>query len=125
MAVLTTPYFYRYSCCFCYCCVDNNVTTKAYSDQGHCILSDLSSVVVQSTYSCQQTGGAFHMSLSCQQTAPQGTDGYLYEQFYSQVGCIGDKTYARGTYADYCHYDDDEDQYFKFYFTECKSLSCR
>ena len=98
------------------------MTTKAYSDQGHCIHTDLVSVDVQPTYSCQHTGGAFQGSLSCQQTAPQGTDGYLYEQFYSQVGCMGNKTYARGTYADYCQYDEEEDQYFKFYFTQCKSL---
>ena len=102
-----------------YCSLDKNVTTKSYSDQGHCIRSDLVSAVAQPFYSCHSSGG-LHTSLSCEKIAPQGTKGYRYEQFYSLEGCAGNKTFAHGYYADYCY--DVGGQYVKYSFTQCKRL---
>jgi len=105
----------------------NNVTTRSYSDEGHCINTDLTSIDVDATYSCVKNG-PFYGSLSCQQTAPQGTDGYLYEQYYSEGSCEGNRTYARGYYADFCYHDDTNDKYFKFYFTtesDCSDMTKR
>jgi hypothetical protein len=36
-------------------------------------------------------------------TVPVGTDGYVYQQFYSASDCGGSKSFVLGYFANYCY----------------------
>lgn len=57
-----------------------------------------------------------HTALTCETSAPRGTDGYYYEQFYDRSGCSGNRTLARGYFGDFCF--SSGDSYYKYNFTD-------
>lgn len=102
--------------------LDHNVTRKQYSDEGYCATSDLKLPIDPPlpTYSCEEGDDGFYHTLDCQKTDPQGTKGYIYDQFYSKTGCLGSRTFAQGHYADHC-YAGSSGTYYKYHFTQRKS----
>lgn len=126
-------------------CSDGTLTVRSYSDEGMCSRADLTSSYDLGTYNCSSSdddyglvisdsilskhrrsnivhsrAAAFsttiHTALTCETSAPQGTDGYYYEQFYDHSGCSGNRTIARGYFGDFCF--SSGDSYYKYNFTD-------
>ena len=106
----------------CNICLDNNVTTKSYYDKGVCSSDLYDGIDVVANYECVRKG-KFYNTQSCVTAAPQGTDGYVYTQYYTENGCSGNRSAADGYYGDYC-YQEGGDVYYKYYFSksDCSDL---
>jgi len=126
-------------------CSDSTLTIQSYSDEGKCSSADLTSSLNFSTYDCSSSNGDYglvfansiissklrsvnsrpaattlsttiYTALTCETSAPRGTDGYYYEQYYDRSGCSGNRTYARGYFGDFCF--SSGDSYYKYNFTD-------
>ena len=100
------------------------MTTKVYYDKGVCASDLYLSTNVEENYECVQSSGAFLESQTCISAAPQGTVGYVYQQYYNEIGCSGNRSASEGFYGDYCYYSQSTATYYKYYFTQsdCSDL---
>lgn len=83
------------------------VETKVYTSS-NCSAASYNETRSSSTYSCLEvtdtdTDQSRYSSKSCVEGPPQGTNGYVFTQFYDDKDCKGTKTYANGYYADFCY----------------------
>ena len=123
-------------------CSGNTLTIQSYSDEGKCSSADRTSSSDFSTYDCSSSNGDYGLvfansiissklrsvnsrpaattlsttALTCETSAPRGTDGYYYEQYYDRSGCSGNRTYARGYFGDFCF--SSGGSYYKYNFTD-------
>ncbi len=81
------------------------VETNVYTSS-NCSAASYNETRSSSTYSCLEvtdTDQSRYSSKSCVEGPPQGTNGYVFTQFYDDKDCKGTKTYANGYYANFCY----------------------